>query len=95
MLSSKYVNEIITITFDFSPHGITPANPTVLVTTDGGSPDLNPMLILSGLPQVSGQTVLQRIVGGIAGAVYELRCTADSTDGGSRYTVIGHLPVEA
>lgn len=37
--------------------------------------------MLSGAPQVSGATVLQRVVGGLAGNTYKLRCQADDADG--------------
>jgi hypothetical protein len=62
------------------PAGQTISGATVTATVWAGV-DASPSSILSGLPTVSGQTVTQKLVGGVAGVIYKLRVAATASDG--------------
>lgn len=91
--SQKDPEEIITVTFDFSAITLTPSNPVVSAVAAGGKDDTSPSAILSGVPVVSGATVLQKIVAGQSGTTYSIRCRIDAPDG-SRYVLTELLPVQ-
>ena len=55
--------EIITVTFDFAAYDVTINNPVVSCDVVSGKVDASAAAMLSGAPQVSGATVLQRVVG--------------------------------
>jgi hypothetical protein len=84
--------EIITITFDFSALATAVSNPTITCTVFGSVADPSASAMLSGLPQISGTSVLQRVTGGISGATYKLRCVVDDADG-ERWVVADRLEV--
>jgi hypothetical protein len=86
--------ESLVITWDFSTiSGVTAVSaPVPAVSVLKGS-DANPATMLSGSPSIQGAKVLQRIVGGISGCVYEMRCQADAQDG-NRYVISEELPVQ-
>ncbi len=43
--------------------------------------DATPSAVLSGAPNISGSSVLQRFHGGVAGATYLMRCVATLSSG--------------
>jgi hypothetical protein len=92
MFSPKAPVEIVTLTFDFSAltGGVTNALLTVAASI---GVDAAPAAILSGMPQVSGAKVLQKVQGGLSGVHYELTCQVDTSDGESRYALKEVLPV--
>ena len=55
--------------------------PTVTASWYGGIQDSNPSTILVGSPTISGTQVLQRIHGGIPGAVYLLSFVVNTAQG--------------
>lgn len=91
---SKDPEEIVPLTFDFSALAIGVSNPVIAVARIAGSADANPATMLSGSPQVSGATVVQKITGGVDGARYSVRCKVDG-DNGARWVIPGVLPVES
>lgn len=92
MLSIKDPVETITVTFDFSLITASVSSPAVTSTVASGGADATPAAILSGSPQTSGAKVLQKIIGGLAGTNYDLRCTATAADG-SVYLLADVLPI--
>lgn len=80
-LSTKDPEEIVTVTFDFTDLATSVASPVITCSVFSGQSDQASQAMVSGLPQVSGLTVLQRIVGGIDGNTYKLRCRIDDADG--------------
>lgn len=91
MFDTKDPKEDIIIKFDYSDLGDIVANPAVTVRVVRGI-DLNANAILSGLPQVEGNLVLQKVVQGVNGCWYEFSCLADI--GGSRPIIKEILPVQ-
>lgn len=92
ILSDKDPDEIITVTFDFSDVAQSLSSPVVEVTALSGVADADPSAILADDPLVSGITVMQRVSGGQAGTLYQLRCTAIDADG-EKYVLTAALPV--
>lgn len=66
-------------------------SPTVSASLVAGT-DPTPSALLSGSPIVVGATVLQRVVGGVAGASYTLRCQV-STSASRTLVLAATLPV--
>lgn len=91
-LSSKDPEEIVTVVFDFAALTATVATPVVTMAVVSGT-DANPSAMLSGSPTVVGAEVHQKIVGGLSGVTYSLRCRADAADG-SRFVLADELIVE-
>jgi hypothetical protein len=87
--STKDPGEEITAAFDFSKSGV-PSSPAVEIAVRIGA-DAAAGAMLSGAPLVSGGQVLQRIIGGVHGVEYEVRCFA--TVGGDRLLIDAILPV--
>lgn len=82
---------------DFGPRlttGETIAQVSVTLVRVGGTPDPNPSAMLDGAPVVVGAVVVQRLAGGVDGAVYELRALAE-TSAGRELQVRGRVPVRA
>lgn len=92
LLSPKDPAEIITLAFDFSAVAAAVLAPMVSAAHESGPADPSPAAILSGAAQVQGATVLQKIVGGVAGATYRLRCQVDTPDG-ERFVLPARLSV--
>lgn len=91
-LDAKDAGETIVVAFDFAALTATPLDPAVSIEVVQGT-DANATSMLSGVPQISGSKILQRVTGGVAGNEYNLRCTA--ADGsGSVYVVAAVLPVQ-
>lgn len=93
MLPEKDPAEIITVTFDFADLATTISAPAITCVGVSGKVDDNASAMLSGSPQISGLTVMQSVIGGIAGNVYKLRCQIDDADG-ERWVVADTLTVE-
>lgn len=91
--SAKDPDEIITVTFDFAAltSGVL-SNALVTAEVESGNADPAAAALVNGAPTVSGSKILQRIVGGISGSKYSLRCRVDAADG-SRYVLSDSLEV--
>jgi len=89
--STKDPSESIVVTFDFSALVSSISTATVTNAADEGN-DAAPASMLSGAPLVTGTKVSQRLVGGVAGCTYHLRCTV-TDDGGNTYVLANTLPV--
>jgi hypothetical protein len=89
----KHPDESIPVTFDFSLlAGAFVSSPVITVTRFSGADDPSPGDIISGVSQVSGPLVMQRIVGGVDDCTYLLECAADDPDG-SRWVISALLHV--
>lgn len=82
--------DVIVVEFDFAPATAIDGTPTVAVTLIEGT-DATPGAILSGGVTVAGGIVRQRLQGGVDGALYGLKCTAQV--GSDVFTVEALLPV--
>lgn len=91
-LDPKDPDEEVFVRFDFAALTATPSAPEVTSARHAGEADSSPASIRSGQPTVSGSAVLQKVVGGIDGTDYLLRCLASAPDG-SKYVLTGVLPV--
>lgn len=86
---TKDPGEEVTAVFDYSKIG-EPSLPAVSIAVRLGT-DPAAAAMLQGAPSIVGQEVRQRIVGGVHGAEYALRCIA--TVGGDRLLIDAILPV--
>jgi hypothetical protein len=94
MFPPKDPAESIVVTFDFTTiSGVTTVSTPVIDVSVVKGTDAAPSALKSGSASVQGAKVLQRIVGGVDGCVYELHCQADTPDG-SRYVISEVLAVE-
>jgi len=91
-LSPKDPAEIITVTFDFSALADAVSSPLITCTTIAGRVDASVQAMLSGDPQITDKKVLQRIIGGLDGNTYKIRCQANDADG-ERWVLSGELVV--
>ncbi|MCL2656826.1 MAG: hypothetical protein FWD62_05280 [Betaproteobacteria bacterium] len=94
-LPIKDPEESVVIEFDFSAEAASVSSPLVVASIEYSGPDdadPAPMAVLSGVPQVLGASVLQRVQGGIAGTDYGLRCLA-ITEAGDALVASAVLPV--
>ena len=89
---TKDPSEIITVPFDFSALAASVASPVVACTVTTGKEDAAAASMISGSPQIAGTQVLQRIIGGLSGNTYKLRCQIDDADG-ERWVVADELRV--
>ncbi len=90
----KDPSEVITVTFDFSALASSASNPSVSCTVIAGKVDGSAEAMLSGTPQINGTSILQRIIGGLDGNRYKLRCQIDDADG-ERWVVADTLHVQS
>lgn len=89
----KDPEEVIPVAFDFSKLAITTISaPVVTATRHDGAADASPSAILSGSAVISGTTVVQKIIGGVSGCTYALRCRVDTPEG-YRWAEVVYLPV--
>lgn len=78
MLASKDPKEGIVMTFDFSAIAATITSPEISIDVISGT-DADVQDMRSGTPQIlDGNKVLQRVINGVDGADYHLRCIAKS-----------------
>lgn len=94
LLDPKDVAEIDVVPFNFTramTAGETIASAVVTCTVSEGD-DPTPQAMLLQAAQLSGKTVLQQVGGGVAGAVYLLRCEAVFSSG-RKLALAGVLPV--
>lgn len=94
LLEVKDPSEVLLIPFRYDnlATGETISSATVTATVHSGT-DATPSAIISGAVTISGSTVTQKIIGGVSGVVYKLRCSA--TTSASRTLIIpALLPVE-
>ena len=94
--SYKITTENEQFTFDFSPimaSGETISSASCVIQVKEGS-DPSPSSIMVGSPVISGQTVAQRISGGLDGVIYRVEMTA-TTSLTNVYTIVADLPVLA
>lgn len=94
-MSEKFKDpaEAITVTFDFSAIATAASNPVVSCTVLSGKVDAGAEAMLSGTPQITGTEVLHRVIGGLDGNTYKLRCQIDDADG-ERWVVADSLVVK-
>lgn len=76
MMPTKIPTESVVVEFDFSGEMDTIASASVTSAVASGGSDANPSGLLYGAPQIEGDRVKQRIVGGLSGVTYRLTCTA-------------------
>ncbi len=92
----KDPDEIFACAFDFAlelAEGETiSGTPEITVALLAGT-DASPGALASGSPVVEAGRVLQRLVGGVAGATYSLTCVATTSDG-NKLARAAILPVE-
>ena len=67
--------------------------PAVSIVQQSGRVHAGLEAMLSGEAQVSGLTVLQRVIGGVAGNAYKLRCQIDDAVG-ERWVIADTMAVE-
>ncbi|MBI3157600.1 MAG: hypothetical protein HYZ20_19645 [Burkholderiales bacterium] len=92
--SPKDPSEVLDLGFDFASLTAAPLSPVVTIARHAGADDPAPEAVLSGAPNVSGATVIQRVLGGVAGTDYVLRCQVQDATG-QIYVLSGVLPVRA
>lgn len=83
------------MSFDFSQEVATSDSIVTAVTTvtvDNGT-DSTPSAMIVDAATVSGKTVMQKVVGGLNGVVYKLRCKATDSAGGV-HVIVGRLQVQ-
>lgn len=88
---TKDPGEEVTVGFDFTRLGV-PSDPDLQVTTRIGE-DASPSAMKSGSLVVTGSWVYQKMVGGVDGVDYDLKCFADVGD--QRLLIDAILPVRA
>lgn len=97
-LSIKDPAEIIFVTFDLVnilETGETISASTVTASVEAaaeGATDNTPSAIISGGASFAAPLVVQRVIGGVNGVDYELRCVSD-TSTGRKLVVTATLPV--
>jgi hypothetical protein len=88
------VGEIKAVVFDFSNElgvGVVPIAPAVTcVVVEGVDP--TPSNVLSGAPNISGQTAVQLVAGGVVGCRYKLRAYVSDAYG-ERHGITAYLRV--
>lgn len=92
VLDPKDPEEVIPLAFDFSKLAASIVSPVVTITRHDGAADATPSAMLSGSPTISGTTVVQKIIGGVSGCTYALRCRVDTPEG-YRWAEVVYLPV--
>ena len=93
-LDAKDPAESVPVSFEFAALAEQITSPVVAITRHSGEADSNPGAMLNGSAQVIGTQVRQKIVGGVAGANYTLRCQVSTPDGYA-WVIAGLLPVRA
>lgn len=88
--TDPYENPVVE--FDFVDELDAVDSAVVSITTATGR-DVNAASVLSGALQITGASVFQRVVGGVAGADYKLRCEA--VRGSDKRVRTGLLPIRA
>lgn len=89
--SAKDPTESIVVTFDYTALLTAISTASVSIAVDDGN-DANAAAMLSGAPSIVGTKVLQRVINGVDGCTYRLRCTVTKADG-SIYVIGNTLPV--
>lgn len=86
--------EIVPITFDFTELTDAPTSPAVSIVRHSGATDDSDLAttMIQGSPQIVGAEIIQKIKGGVAGAVYRITCQVDDASG-CRYRLAGLLRV--
>lgn len=96
VLQPKTPGDASNVTFDFISRlaaGETLSSASVACTVYSGT-DANPSAMVSGAASVSGTKILQKIIAGTAGNVYQLVCTA-TTSAGMTLVLTAYLAVES
>lgn len=86
--TDPYENPVVE--FDFSDELDAVDSAAVSITTAAGR-DVNAATVLSGALQITGTSVFQRVIGGVNGTDYKLRCEA--VRGSDQRVRTGLLPV--
>jgi len=97
---AKDVNEKVVLTFDFSSElasgetltGSITREISVVLGTDG-----SPSSVWNGSAQfdTGSEAILQGVTGGVAGAHYKIKMTAETTNASKKLSRVGILPVVA
>ena len=77
----KTPGEQIKLVFNFASDSSSSVSSASVSCAVFSGTDASPSSMVSGAAAVSGSTVTQLIVGGVAGVVYYLACTATMSDG--------------
>jgi hypothetical protein len=92
-LSSKTINEVVPITFDFTNVLDTVTAIETITNTVVFGADPAAAAMLAGAAEIQGGQVVQLFQGGVADAVYEVLCLV--TSGGEKYQLVGQMLVTA
>lgn len=92
-LSLKDPNEKVIVTFDFTSVPSPISAPTISIKERGDDIELSGTMI-SGLPQVQTNKVLQLVQGGEDGKSYVIRCEVDVSLTGERFVAKDILTVK-
>jgi hypothetical protein len=77
---TKDVDEQVNVTFDFTDFADSIASAAVSIATLEGT-DTTPGDMLDGAVTISGAYAIQRLIGGVDGVKYRLRCEGTLADG--------------
>lgn len=94
VMGPKDPEEVKTLSFDFSPEVATSdaiVAATVTVSVENGT-DADPATMVASAATFTGKVVYQRVVGGLNGVIYKLRCRATDSSGGV-HVIVGKLEV--
>jgi hypothetical protein len=94
VIPSKFLGESPNVKFDFTS-SLAPTetiSTQVCTATVYSGTDSSPQSIIAGAASASGQVVTQRVIGGVVGVIYELKCTI-TTSLGQTLQLVGYLPV--
>lgn len=94
VLQSKLTGEILNAQFDFTSALASTETISSKVCTASvySGTDPSPAALIAGAASSSGAVVTQKIIGGLAGVIYELACTI-TTSTGQTIQLVGYLPV--
>lgn len=94
ILPSKLVGESLHLYMDFASFievGETISSAVTTATVYRGT-DATPSAVISGAVSISGTIVTQKVIGGVAGVLYTIACTA-TINNGEIITMYGYLAV--
>lgn len=91
----KLVGETKSFTFDFTSMlgSVETISTQVVTATVYSGTDPTPSALISGVASASGAIVTQNITGGVAGNIYELKCTI-TTSASQTLLLVAFLVVE-
>jgi hypothetical protein len=93
-INAKFPSENLNVTFDFLSSlapSETISSKTCTATVYSGT-DPSPAALIAGAASSSGTVVTQKVIGGIAGVIYDLTCVI-VTSTGQTLQLAGYLPI--